>query len=249
MNGINRRQAGVALLSCSALGARAQATRKYAVLSLVGEHMTVVSFKPQTGSHMDANEREVIALPDTSLDEALVLAIEKELLKAQPGSQPQLIVPGGPPHYANQTKFFDGEDFRPNAALDAAFKQLSATHLILVTRFRSPGGLRGVRTTSSGARTLEGLGFYLDAGWRETRGNLKYESSGLLAPYAHARFSLVDLTTRKLVRHEVSVASTVIDTPPGFRDPWQAVNTERKLQALQELLAAEAARIVPGLIS
>lgn len=248
MNGFNRRQAGLALLGSVALGARAQAARKYAVLSLVGENLTVVSFKPQTGSHMDQAEREVVKMPDTSLDEALVLAIEKELLKAQPGSQPQLIVPGGAPHYADQTKFFDGEDFRPNPALDAAFKQLAATHLLIVTRFRSSGGLKGLRV-SSGARNLEGLGFYLDAGWRELRGGVRTESSGLLAPYAHTRFSLVDLATRKLVRHEVSVASKVVDTPPGFRDPWAAVPMPDKMGALQALLEAEAARLVPGLIS
>ena len=246
----NRRQllqlAALGALPLSALGNPGEA-RRFAVLSLVGESMTIVSFKPQTGSHLDQNERELIKLPEPTIDQAVLLAAEKELQGLQVKGEIQLVLPGGPQHYAGQEKLVDDDNFKPNAALEAAIKQLSATHLLVLTRARTSGGLRGVRVPS-GVRTLEGLGFYLDPAWREKSGNVLTVSSGMLAPYAHARIALVDLRSRKVLKQELISASRLLPTPAGHRDPWVAVSDEVKMRALEDLLAQELKRVLPKLL-
>lgn len=243
----SRRQLLASSLMTLALPALAGAEApRYAVLSLVGDSMTIVSFAPQTGSHMDNSERQVIPLREAELDQAVLLRVESELKKTLPGAAPDLLVPGGAKFY-EQKNFFDGDSWQANAALQPALGQLSATHLILLTKHRSSKGLTGVKTTST-VRALEGIGFYVDSGWRERAGNAVVDGSGLLAPYAHLRLSLIDLSTRKVLGHKIIAANGVIPTPAGFADAWASVPDAQKMSTLSTLLCAEVARVLPELL-
>lgn len=238
---------GAAGLAAAALGAAPE--RRYAALSLVGQELTVVSFRAGTGSHLDTSERERVLLPDARLDEVVVKAIEAALVQ-QGSAPPALLLPSAPAHYAGQAEMVNDERFQANAALQPALAalQAQASHLVLATRQRTPGGLKGVRLPS-GARSAEGLGFYMDPQWREQQGNTQVDSSGLLAAFAHLRISLVDLASGRVLARQVLAASQLLPTPPGQRDPWQSLSLERKLEALGALLRSEVERTTALLLA
>jgi hypothetical protein len=57
-----------AAMASSAAAQQAPATLRYAVLSAVGDQMTVVRARTQTGSRLDRNDNEVAEMPDRALD-------------------------------------------------------------------------------------------------------------------------------------------------------------------------------------
>ena len=244
----SRRALLAALVSASVAPAHADERRSYVALSLVGDELTVITLQASVGSHTDTSEREKIPMPDASLDEATLKSIER-VVQAQGQAAPLLLVPGGKPFYAGQAEMLSGGRFSPNAALKPAFEQLrgQATHLILVTRQRSGGGLRGVRLPN-GPRTLEGLGFCLDGSWRDKRGNAVVDASGLLAPFASLRVSLVDLASGQVLKGETISASTSLPTPPGHNNPWSALPDEIKMNGLNALIQAELERVLPAML-
>ena len=81
-------------LFCSALDAQAQ--RKYAVLSSVGDRVTVVTRAMATGSNMDTNRREPMELSGPGLDNAVLLAAEDGIKAADPSAQALLLAPRTP---------------------------------------------------------------------------------------------------------------------------------------------------------
>lgn len=248
MQRVSRRLVLVTALCASLASAHAQERRSFAALSLVGDELTLITLQPSTGSHTDTSEREKIAMPNSSLDEAALKTIER-VVQGRGHEAPLLLVPGGKPFYANQAGMLSGGRFTPNAALKPAFEQLKgqATHLILVTRQRSAGGLRGMRLPN-GPRTLEGIGFCLDAGWREKAGNAVVDASGLLAPFASLRVSLIDLRSGQVLKSEVINGGRHLPTPAGYSSPWDALPDEIKMGGLNDLVKTELERVVPTLL-
>ena len=63
----------------------------YAVLSLVGDQLTVVRFEIATGSRLDKNPRRLVDLPDRSLDRTMIFAVEDAIKRADPGAKVVLL--------------------------------------------------------------------------------------------------------------------------------------------------------------
>lgn len=75
-------------------GAVASQQPTYAVLSLIGDTMSVVGFRESSGSHLDRNIVSVAKVPDPVFDRAALLAVEDEFAAAIP----RLLHPEAPPH-------------------------------------------------------------------------------------------------------------------------------------------------------
>lgn len=243
---LTRRSALLALAASASAPALAN-PRRYAALSLVGDSLTLLSFAPTTGSHLGRMDSDTLPMSEPVLDIAALRTLDRMLLPLTPGQETALLVPDAV-HYAKQRDPFADGLWQPNPALRALLPKVPASHLLLLTRWRSTGGLRSANLPS-GPRSLEGLGFYLDGGWREKHGNLVTDSSGLVAPYVSARLSLIDLSSLRVLGQQTLMASTSLPTPPGHPTPWQSLPEAQKMDALRGLLERELTRVLPPLLA
>ena len=65
----------------------AEPARKYAVLSIVGDRMLVVNHITQTGTRVDRDRRDFIAMPARALDDAMLAAMQRAIRNAAPQSE------------------------------------------------------------------------------------------------------------------------------------------------------------------
>ena len=73
------------------LSAAVQAEPRYALLSLLSDRLTVVNRDMATGSNIDRNVRDAVAIPGNLLDKTMVLAMDDALRAAGVKSQPVLL--------------------------------------------------------------------------------------------------------------------------------------------------------------
>jgi len=79
------RALALAALAFPALAAAQPAAPRVAALSLVGDRLLVVGSQMSTGSRLDRNAREVVALPDDGLDIAAAREAERAAKAIRPG--------------------------------------------------------------------------------------------------------------------------------------------------------------------
>src|SRR5688572_13155973 len=196
-----RRIAAAAALLLAATLAAAQEGRRIAVLSLVGDQIVVVQRELTTGTRIDRNTRTPVALNSPALDNAMVLAVEREVQRAEPSAQVTLLGARRQELYALQSRGLESQaGFKSllDAVRDVAAKA-NATHLLLVTKHRASARLE-VADGSLGDGLLEGLGFYVDPTRIMDRHLADGQrSEGFIAPYAYFLVTMVDLKTGAVV--------------------------------------------------
>ena len=64
---------------------------RFAVLSLIGESMTVVTYQPAVGSNLDKNLHETITLPDAIFDKTALLAASDAVTTGDAGASVVLL--------------------------------------------------------------------------------------------------------------------------------------------------------------
>jgi hypothetical protein len=234
------------VLVCVALQASA-AERTYAVLSLVGDKLTVARVELTTGSRLDRNARTVIETPGGELDRTMAFAIEDEIKRIAPDARVVLLGANDPALYAAQAAAIDGGVSTIMPALEATLRGAKASHLVLVTKHKGEARIP-LDDGMIGSGALEGLGFYLDHD-RYVLNRANGESSqGILAPYGYVRFSLVDLAdSRTLVEHKATLAYTV--SSQKAESTWQNLTPEEKVGYLKEIIRREAQDTVPKLVA
>jgi hypothetical protein len=247
----------LALVACLALVAApthaqpegSAGARKYAVLSLIGDALSVVTYQPRTGSLGDAHRREAIPVPDAVLDKAALLAAETELRKISAKASVVLLAPTSKALYTEQDALFAGSRLAVPDALAAILDGSGATHLVLLTKHR--GDARMPTTIGNvGAGKLEGLGFYVDHHRTMRRSDTGEVGTGFLAPFAYIRFSLVDVATRAVLREEIAMASWLYSAAYSSTnaDPWDALTPAQKVGVIRRTVVSEVARAVPVLV-
>jgi hypothetical protein len=228
----------------------ADADRRYAILSLVGDKITVVARANVTGSPRDRNTKQVLPLPTREIDDAAALAVEAELRRLDPKAAPILLAARDPALHAEQQRMLD-EDSTTAALLGsvrALAAEAGATHLLLVAKLRHEATLR-VADGSTGSGKVDGVGFYIDRTLRMRRSDTGQVSEGYLAPFAYFSVSLIDLRSGEILGREHGLASITLSAARSARgDPWDALSAEQKVRSLQSLIRRETARIVPALL-
>lgn len=239
----------LAVLALASLGAFAQDGRRYAVLSLVGDKLTVVQREMATGSHIDQNRRTEVALPDASIDRAVTLAVDEALRRASPGSTPVLLA-------SRRAALYDA-----GALGDEGVRQVvmtvkpmlagtGATHLVLVTKYRHRALVR-IRDGHVGSGFLEGVGFYVDHGSMSRGNDVNDAEAGFIAPYGYLMISLVELASgRVAARERVVAAKAAVSTRErnvGYA--WTRLTDAEKVERLTEVLREETSRVVPQVLA
>lgn len=235
-------------LFLSAVSLNAAAATKYAVLSLIGDAMTLVTYAPQVGSRLDTNQRDPVALKDPVYDRAAARAVELALQKADPQSTAIVFASSSPALFSEQRKLFEGSRVVLGDDFGASLRKSGATHLFLLTKHRAEARLGKDWTAGSGY--LEGLGFYIDRQLVTQRNQTGEEGYGFLAPYVYIKVSLIDLASSTIVGEEAIAASRAVSLPRSqSRNPWEALTPEQKATALRELIESEVDRVVPQLLA
>jgi hypothetical protein len=233
------------LLLALAPALAAAEARTYAVLSLVGDRLLVVSREPATGSRLDSNQRVFVDVPTSDLDRAMLGAVDGAVRAHDPGAQVILLESRDPAIFAAQAKALDesgsGADILP-AVRDIATRS-KATHLILVTKQRHEAMLR-IQQGHVGSGWLEGVGFYVDRTARMINSRTREPYIGFLAPFAYFRISVIDLASGKVLAEEPVYASTTTGSQSAVH-PWDALTAQQKVRALQGMIRMEATRVIP----
>lgn len=245
-----RRLLAAVLLLAAGFGAQA-GERRYAVLSLLSDQMTVVTRDTSTGSNLDRNHRESFAVPGNVLDKRTVLAIDDALRRERVQPDPVLLFTTDPAVFAAQARLLDDDVSVTHlvATLEPIVRGAHATHLILASKYRHDAMLQ-LADGKVGSGKLEGLGFYLDRAMRTISGDTREEAFGFVAPYAYFRLSLIDLATGKVVR-DVPVFASVTQTAAHSEtgNAWDAMTPQEKASALEALIRRETEVAVPRLIA
>ena len=226
--------------------------RKYAAMSLLGDQIEVVFARMQTGAAVaPRNVHEKVPIPDATFDHSVLRELDR-IVSARRGARPlTLLAAKDPQLFALQERLV--ETNAGIAELLEPIKKITdaqqVTHLLLVTKYRHDALLR-LRSSSVGSGQLTGLGYYMDKTTGTRRADTMERGTGILAPYAYFRISLVDMRTLKILREDTGLASnarSAARAPDGV-DPWQALTDTDKVRMLEGLLQGEIARILPPLL-
>ena len=238
-------------LSSVCLFAPAAHAAGYAVLALIGDEMTIVTYQPAVGSNLDANDRQKVTLGDDVFDRSTDLAVDTAIRRAASGATTKIVTVADPALRARSEDIVESpERLKALVAPISAQVGPDVRWLLLVTKHRDDTRLR-VANGDIGAGKLSGLGFYIDRHRRLTRSDTGESGRGFLAPYAYLSVSLVDLTTGDVVRTRSVSESTTLSSArnPSSFDPWEAVPPQRKIQILQGMVRHAVDVNVPLLLA
>ena len=232
------------------LGAAAHAATSYAVISLVGDKLDIVTFQPQIGSQLDNTSHMPLALPQDDLDTAALRAINRALKATQPDAQIALLAASTADSFADQDRIFSGSHVTLPAEIAAAVQREGAARLVLVTKHHGDARLQGTGG-SVGSGKLDGLGYYVDTDSHTRDVDAAVQPVGFIAPFVYVDVSLIDLATSSVVRRTVVMSSKVIGTSNKDKavHPWDALTGKEKVDMLMGMLSTELQRVVPQLVA
>ena len=235
-----------ALFLCAALQAHAQ--RKYAVLSSVGDRITIVTRNMSTGSNVDTNRREPMELAGPGLDNAVLLAAEDGIKAADPGSSAMLLAPRTALTQNASNAARDGLLDKWMNEMRGQLASLGATHAIVISKHRGDARLN-LASGTTGTGKLEGLGFYVDTSYQVNDDNASQGARGFLASYAYIVIRMVDVQTSKQVGEQLIMASNTAVPGADSSRAWDAMQPEQKVAALRALATKEVEAAMPALLS
>ena len=110
----------------------------YAVLSLIGDKLNIIVARQQTGTRVDANLRESVAISNAVFDDAAVSAIAEAVRKIDPKAELAAINTRSAVLFEKQRELFaqSGEKILIPDAILTALKNQNASHLFLLTKRR-----------------------------------------------------------------------------------------------------------------
>lgn len=249
----NRRRSLLAWLAgvgLSAGPAQSVEAERMAVISLLGDQVTLVYAAAVTGSHLDRNRRRV--LPDTSgaLDRAALAAAGRAIEKARRGAHVALLaVPPSTAHQQGEA-FVQGDVISLPDSLVSALEQSGASQLLLLTKLRAPAHIK-LADAAVGVGQLEGLGYYVDRAIHLREQNTGDQSDGMLVAYAYVQLTLADARTGQVLRRQ-GLRATQVHTAtarPDVGDPWDLLDAQQKAGHLRSLLERQLAREIPALLA
>ncbi|HSY26196.1 MAG TPA: hypothetical protein VK832_01725, partial [Burkholderiaceae bacterium] len=196
---------------CSAISANAQAIdpQNYAVLSLIGDNLSLVVYTGATGTNNKPTRKELIPSSTTVFDDAAAHGAAEAIKQFQPDATEKLFSTNAPILYKLQGKIFDsGSD--GDAARDVirtVLKDSPVTRLIVITKYKSYAHLKMPTLNSYlGSGELEGIGYYVDD-LKRVRAESGERGKGFLSSFAYVRATLLDAKTLEVIRDQVNVSS------------------------------------------
>jgi hypothetical protein len=221
----------------------------YVVLSLVGDHLTIVQQEALTGTHLDRNRYQTLALPDSAFDDFAVRTATATIAKARPGAGVVSLRAAGA-KLPDATLDADSREVKALiASIASQLPPLSDAHLLLMAPRRAEPELKVVHGTSQGHGKFSGLGFYIDETTRIRDVNTGEVNQGFLGAFAHFQLVLINLQTNAFEAHESVVEGwTYPLTRSEDRTPWNALTPSQKTKAIELLLKRGIEDKLPGML-
>ena len=222
--------------------------RSLLLLSVMGDNMTVISHRPEAGSHLDQNKRYAMDLGINAVDDLVMSAAWSAVKASGALSESQVRAIRYRGEYDPST-WLAGSKFKPPENLVDAIRSTDATHMLVVAPHRAPAVLK-LKRGSTGSGQLEGIGFYIDREARIGRSDTGEVGVGFLAPYAYLKVLLIDLQSWDIERQQVVSASNTVSVARNKDqfDPWEALDASQKISAITRIVRAEMNRVVPVLL-
>ncbi|SHN40749.1 hypothetical protein SAMN05192549_11174 [Duganella sacchari] len=234
----------------------AEAPRKYGILSLVGDSISTITYVPETGTKLDANDKQVYSLGDnTFFDEAAIRATSAAIQATQPeAGRFLMLTTDAELHKAQNTMFDEPSSNQANRDfLKTLWKDKGLTHVILVTKYRADTDLKFMHE-SGGTGKIEGLGFYMDNLVEVVAHKEKSSEStqGVLMPFAYIKLRLIDADTLAVQREVRLKQSELVTYAQNAEDrnvrTWAALSAKEKSDYLDHLLRQAVTEGIPRLL-
>ncbi|CAN5245793.1 hypothetical protein BH11PSE10_BH11PSE10_02090 [soil metagenome] len=227
----------------------ADAPAKYAVLSLIGSKLNLVTAQNPTGSNFDRNIKQSVPLTKALFDNQALATIQDLLLTRQPPRDVALYL-SSPTALLAPNELFVGKKAALPAALIDGMRADGATHLLLLSRNPQEAMLQMVGSNIGHGR-LEGVGFYLDRDTVINAAESQESNRSFLAPYVYLRLSLIELAGGNVLAEQTIRRSTMLSasTSKTSVNPWDALGPAEKIDLLNELLADELKLAVAAVLA
>jgi hypothetical protein len=228
----------------------AAAADTYAVMSLVGDRVTVIASERQVGSNLDLNRAQVLSVSSRRLDDFAARAADATIERVRPSASVTMLRANDPALYALRNSWLDADaiDVKTLIASVAAFVPPSAgARLLLIAPYRAELELKTDRGYAFTGSKIAGLGFYVGAG-NQTYADREI-GAAFLGIFANFQLLLINLQTSAVEAHErVTTGETYSSSLAPDRNPINALSDERKTEVLQELMKREIERVLPGML-
>ncbi len=205
----------------------------YAVASAIGESMSVVSFRKQTGRLIDSNLKETFDFGEQGLDNVIMQALEKTLKV----------------HCNNcSTVFLKVNSDRANESADKLLpsllggaKNAKADRLIVLTKHRDNARMP-FEQAFLGQGKISGLGYYVDPTKQvQDLASLKIVK-GYIGAFAYFSMYVIDVATGDVIYSKDFNSAAVFTTArkESF-DAWDSVPDDQKIPTLLALVKSSTA--------
>ncbi|MEP7157393.1 MAG: hypothetical protein ABI905_16555 [Betaproteobacteria bacterium] len=245
---------GIALAQGAGTPTPASAAKPvYAVLSLIGDKLEIVVAMPKTGTNIDPNRHESLAIAESVFDDTVVSSIAAAARKIKPDAELTALNTRSPVLFEKFRTLFavSDETIQIPDAIRAALKAQGATHLFLVTKQRDDASAQFRDGFIEGTGKLEGLGYYLDGSIETSNGTAGQSGRGFIAPFAYFNIALIDLATSKQLKKQKVTASWPVSAGNAVKDigsPWAALSSAEKVRLVNRLIDREINRVMPQLL-
>ena len=225
----------------------------YAVLSLIGDKLSIVVAQSQTGTRVDANRRETLSISEDVFDTMAVSATVAAVRELRPSAELAALNTRSAVLFEKQRTLFEesGNTIAIPEPIRIALKNQNATHLFLITKRIDEAAAEFSNGTTDGKGRLEGLGFYLDGSIATVDGATGKAGQGFIAPFAYMNVALIDLATSKVIKKQKITSSWPVSAGVAVTDignPWAALSSAEKIRLVNELIRREIMRAVPDLL-
>jgi hypothetical protein len=235
-----------ALLLCAS-AATAAGERTYAVMSMVGDGVTVVEHRPTAGSSLSERSSRFVPFDERVFDRGALVAMEAGIHHADPGAKVVLLAGRDGAAMDAQKQALGGDAVARSVAgvLRPKLPSVGATHLLLLLKSRDRSPLPYAEGKVD-AGELEGIGFYTDPSLVTRRDELV---RGYFAPFAYFEVALVDLASGQVVAERAVRASRPFEaSESGALKPWEALDADGKVRELERLLDDQAEAATTALV-
>src|SRR3989442_2487422 len=221
---------------------------RYIILSLIGDHVTIVGQGSQVGSHLDQNQSEVVPLVESQLDDFAASVADATIAKLRPDAGAATLRASDPTLYRMSDSWLDADLTGVQDLILVVRKQLPPlpdSHLLLIKPYRDQPDMK-TGSDSRGSGKVSGLGFYID---NVTRFVAMSAAPGFLGVFANFQLVLINLQTNAIEGHERVVLGTT--HPAAYAKDgtvWNALNQTQKTRALQSLVKRGIENSLPRML-